>query len=462
MGRRHNSKVDVPTQRHGRKGKQMTSHRLRWAPVSVAAVIVAFCAARAGATRKVTVGPKTTLDGLARKYDVPKATIARANGIEPEAILRDGQALVIPDSPPLVKTPACMSLTASIKGDRVALRRGPGLSYLRVTLLDHGAPVEITARQGEWYQIRCATTPNAWIRSDFVSINGKPVVQADRGTKSVAAKAARKPAARAAGKQLIASGHASAPTPRVIKGDRVSVRSAASRDSKRLTLLDDGAQVTLLAKHGDWCKIRLASGRVGWVMASYIAARSRTGAVPAASETLRRQASRSSQRATASTTRTGKQRSAYAAKSQSSKSRRVATTSQSARKARTSARASSGKHDVVRTAYAYRGTRYRYGGSARGGFDCSGFTSYVYRMRGVDLPHNAAAQFQCGTAVGRSHMKEGDLVFFETTRRGISHVGIYVGNGKFVHASSARGQVRVDSLDGGYYASRFRGARRVK
>ena len=78
------------------------------------------------------------------------------------------------------------------------------------------------------------------------------------------------------------------------------------------------------------------------------------------------------------------------------------------------------------------------------------------------MPHNAAAQFQCGTAVGRSHMKEGDLVFFETTRRGISHVGIYVGNGKFVHASSARGQVRVDSLDGGYYASRFRGARRVK
>jgi len=163
----------------------------------------------------------------------------------------------------------------------------------------------------------------------------------------------------------------------------------------------------------------------------------------------------------ASATRTGKQRSAPAAKSESSKSRKVATTSQSERKAETP-RASSGKRDVVRTAFAYRGTHYRYGGSARGGFDCSGFTSYVYRVRGVDLPHNAAAQFECGTPVSRNRLKEGDLVFFETTRRGISHVGIYVGNGKFVHASSARGQVRVDSLDGGYYASRFRGARRVK
>jgi len=86
----------------------------------------------------------------------------------------------------------------------------------------------------------------------------------------------------------------------------------------------------------------------------------------------------------------------------------------------------------------------------------------VYGEKGVDLPHSAAAQFGRGSRVAKGSLKSGDLVFFSTTRRGISHVGIYVGDGKFVHASSARGRVRVDSLAEGYYSDRFRGARRVK
>jgi cell wall-associated NlpC family hydrolase len=118
--------------------------------------------------------------------------------------------------------------------------------------------------------------------------------------------------------------------------------------------------------------------------------------------------------------------------------------------------------DVVRTAYSYRGVRYRYGGSSRNGFDCSGFTSHVYRSKGVSLPRTAAQQFGRGKRVGKGELKAGDLVFFETTRRGISHVGIYAGDGKFVHASSGGGRVRVDTLESGYYRNRYRGARRVK
>ena len=113
-------------------------------------------------------------------------------------------------------------------------------------------------------------------------------------------------------------------------------------------------------------------------------------------------------------------------------------------------------------AYGYRGTPYRYGASGRGGFDCSGFTSYVYRKKGVSLPHNAAAQYRKGSRVKSKDLKPGDLVFFNTTRRRVSHVGIYAGEGKFVHASSGGGRVRVDSLNSGYYRSRLVGARRVK
>lgn len=117
--------------------------------------------------------------------------------------------------------------------------------------------------------------------------------------------------------------------------------------------------------------------------------------------------------------------------------------------------------DIVRSAYSYRGTPYRYGGSARGGFDCSGFTSYLYRQKGVSLPHSARAQAQMGQSVSKKDLKAGDLVFFHTVTPGISHVGMYVGDGKFVHASSRRsGGVRVDSLNSGYYNQRLRGARR--
>ena len=134
-----------------------------------------------------------------------------------------------------------------------------------------------------------------------------------------------------------------------------------------------------------------------------------------------------------------------------------------AHRIRPEAESPSASNDVVRSAYAYRGTPYRWGESRPGGFDCSGFTKYIYGRKGVALPRTAAEQYHAGRAVGHRGMKPGDLVFFHTTRSGISHVGMYVGNGKFVHSSSKKqGGVRVDNLESGYYSKAFRGARRVR
>lgn len=117
-------------------------------------------------------------------------------------------------------------------------------------------------------------------------------------------------------------------------------------------------------------------------------------------------------------------------------------------------------NEVVRTAYAYRGTPYRFGSMRPGAFDCSGFTKYVYGRKGITIPRTAAEQFHAGRHVDTDKLKPGDLVFFHTTRPGISHVGMYVGNGKFVHSASRKsGGVRVDNLNG-YYKKAFRGARR--
>jgi cell wall-associated NlpC family hydrolase len=117
--------------------------------------------------------------------------------------------------------------------------------------------------------------------------------------------------------------------------------------------------------------------------------------------------------------------------------------------------------DLIREALRNRGAPYVWGGASRGGFDCSGFVCYVFRkQRGMNLPHSASAQARLGTPVQREELQPGDLVFFSTYRRGISHVGIYLGDNRFVHAANRRSNVRIDTLTG-YYGNRLRSARRL-
>jgi cell wall-associated NlpC family hydrolase len=127
-----------------------------------------------------------------------------------------------------------------------------------------------------------------------------------------------------------------------------------------------------------------------------------------------------------------------------------------------SAGEASPNEDLIREALRNRGQPYVWGGASRGGFDCSGFMCYLFaRQRGIKLPHSASAQARLGTPVSSSELEPGDLVFFSTYRRGISHVGMYIGDGKFIHAANSRRDVRIDSLKSGYYAKRLKAARRI-
>jgi peptidoglycan DL-endopeptidase CwlO len=112
---------------------------------------------------------------------------------------------------------------------------------------------------------------------------------------------------------------------------------------------------------------------------------------------------------------------------------------------------------IVRFARRYLGTPYTYGGaSPTSGFDCSGFTRFVYAHFGITLPHYSVAQFGLGRSVAREALQPGDLVFFD----GLGHVGIYVGGNSFVHAPHSGTRVSVESL-AGWYGSRYVGARRL-
>ncbi|MBR8253945.1 C40 family peptidase [Burkholderia ambifaria] len=120
--------------------------------------------------------------------------------------------------------------------------------------------------------------------------------------------------------------------------------------------------------------------------------------------------------------------------------------------------------DVVVGALNMIGVRYRWGGnSPDSGLDCSGFVRYVFQdTLGMSLPRRAEEMSRVGEKVSMSNLKPGDLVFFNTMRRTFSHVGIYIGDNKFVHSPSTGSTIRVDDLDNGYWEKRFTGARRLE
>ena len=117
---------------------------------------------------------------------------------------------------------------------------------------------------------------------------------------------------------------------------------------------------------------------------------------------------------------------------------------------------------VIDSAYSKIGTPYVWGATGSNGFDCSGLVYAIYvKELGISLPRTSSAQSQVGTPVDRSELQPGDLIFFNTTGRGVSHVGIYVGNDVFVHASSGGARVKENKLTEKYYSSRFVNAMRV-
>lgn len=131
---------------------------------------------------------------------------------------------------------------------------------------------------------------------------------------------------------------------------------------------------------------------------------------------------------------------------------------------KTADRASASRRLVNAKAVSYAkqfiGAPYKWGASSGKAFDCSGFTVYIMKKFNVNLGRTASSQFNNGTKVDRDDLQAGDLVFFSTYKKGPSHVGIYIGDNKFIHASSGVDQVTITNLDTNYYKKRYLGARR--
>lgn len=263
----------------------------------------------------------------------------------------------------------------------------------------------------------------------------------------------KKPATDTGKKTVVAE---KAPTIRskhaVVAVDSAIIRRNPSTSADKVTLVDKGTHVAVLDHANGWYKLRFPKGTVGWVRGDLLKPMTASEVIR---ETNARVASNDTPKAVAKKPTATK--TTVAAKPKPSR--------YSARPANPNSIVASnygGRTDAVETALGQQGIRYRWGGTSRGGFDCSGLVQYAYNQHGVKLPRTSSEMASAGVAVSRSNMKSGDLILFKT-RRGtrVSHVGIYMGNGKFVHASSGKGKVMVSSLNEGYYDRAFVTARRV-
>jgi cell wall-associated NlpC family hydrolase len=200
----------------------------------------------------------------------------------------------------------------------------------------------------------------------------------------------------------------------------VNLRKEANTSSEIVTTLPVNTAVDVLEEANGWSKVKV-SGKEGYISSSLL-----------------------------STTKQETSRGAETPRKQEQTSNNVST----------STPASSGNStSVVEKAKSYIGSKYVYGGMSPNGFDCSGFTSYIYKQFGISLSRTAAGQYSNGSAVNRSELQAGDLVMFG--KSGINHVGIYMGGGMMVHAANHSRGVTTDTINSGYYNNNYVGARRV-
>jgi len=260
-----------------------------------------------------------------------------------------------------------------------------------------------------------------------------------------------------------------------VTGSSVRMRSEANTSSSIVMTLDKGASVSILSTQDGWCKVSY-SGNTGYVCSDYIVVDqdgifTSYGTVNTDGVNVRADASADSSTvgsidSGASVTVTGFSDGWYSVTCQYGTAGYIRSDFLNLTASPSSSDLGS---TLVSTAKQYLGTRYSYGGASPSGFDCSGFTMYIYQQFGYSLPHTATGQWQSdvGTKVySPSALQTGDLVFFcdpsRSNGKACSHAGIYIGDGQFIHASSASsGGVVTSSLYKAYYSSYFVGGRHI-
>lgn len=303
---------------------------------------------------------------------------------------------------------------ATVRETGLQLRDGPGTNYISMSGLQSGTQLELLERYQDWFHVGIPGGADGWVKGEFLSI--------EQGIVERLLDAEELPDPNPAMIALIAE-------------NAVNLRKGPDSKYTKVGGVNAGLQVDLIGKYKDWFQIRLGDGSKAWVFSDFLNATERViRRVPVSKD--------------------------------------FPALPVAARGARGSGRPGASANlanipvsgDVASYAKNFVGSRYVYGGTTPNrGFDCSGLTSYVYGKFGVSLPHSAASQFNTGygASVGSmDNLKPGDLVFFVRTggHRGISHVALYIGGGRMVHAMTPRYGVQVSNVYDDYWVQHYYGA----
>ena len=308
---------------------------------------------------------------------------------------------------------------AKVKADSLYLRSAPGGSV--IATLSQGTTVAVTNNSSEWYKV-IVDGKEGYVSGSYLT-----------GTTAT--------------DFSVGSG-------KITCSSTVNLRSEANTSSSILTSLSNGTAVTITGVSGGWYKVSV-NGKTGYVHPDYVqvngsssASAGTTASAPAATAGKVSCSSTVNLRAEANTS------SGILASLANGTAVTLGAKENGWYKVSVN-----GKSGYIKAAK-FLGVPYVYGGSTPSGFDCSGFTSYVYKNTVCSIERVAQAQFDTTTRVSRDELLPGDLVFFGSSAYSISHVGIYVGDGQFIHAPHTGDVVKYDSLSGSY-ATRFQGGGRV-
>lgn len=339
----------------------------------------------------------------------------------------------------------CASVSAAsekigiVTGNVVNFRKEPDLSSKILFQLNEGTIVTVVDSKGDWYRV-VYNDAYGWMHRDWLQVREKS----------------------------IATG--------IVTGTVVNVRSKPTTGSEVIAQYKKGAKVEIFEKSGGWYRVSVGEERYGWMSGDWVRIKEET---VSRGNTQTDRPDAGNKGTEASDPGSSDIEEAQEAGNKASESVETADSaggteetddgSENADAADNESGAGSGEDIVDRQAlveYAKTllGIKYVYGGETEKGFDCSGFVKYVYNHFGISIERTSSSQAKGGRKVKKSELKPGDLVFFDTVDDGvlndISHVGIYIGDGNFIHASTyLKKKITIESLSSSYYSKRYMTAR---
>ena len=318
-----------------------------------------------------------------------------------------------------------------VAADNVNVRKNPSTDSAVIAKLNKTERYIMLDRFNDWFKIKLVNGECGWVNDEFAKVVGmisRGVVDGVDMRSQSTINSLNEPAK---------------PTTKMaIKGTDVNFRSNPDLDADIVARLEKDEVVTVLDRSGEWCRVKTSGGRTGYINKMFLTEIKPDQVVVVSNGS-------------------GSNKTVINSNKQKTT---TANSSNSEAKVKAGNGTSKVGTDVISYAKQFMGIRYKWGGTTTKGFDCSGFTQYVMKHFGASTPRTSKEQSKSGTAVSKSELRTGDLVFFakSATNRTVNHVGIYIGGGDFIHSSSGGGGkgVTISNLNSGSYAARYYCARR--